>query len=291
MIEISRRALLEACAGAALPRKGISLHLGLNCIDANHYKGDFDCLLGAEADAVLMAKICRHARFETTTILGKDVTRASVTTHVRAAARRLKAGDIFVITFAGHGSQLPDLGHDEIDSIDETWCLYDAQIRDDELLALWAEFAAGVRLVIISDSCHSGTANAITLAFERKALKVETAGQSSGGARALPFSAQTSTYLAHREFYDRTNVHPAPNPLCSIISLAACQDGQTAMDNFPNGDFTAALASVWNNNQFSGNYRAFLDAITELMTTTQRPNYQTDGAPQPAFEAQQIFFI
>ena len=43
-------------------------------------------------------------------------------------------------------------------SQDETWCIYsDRQLVDDELYSLWAQFAAGVRIFVLSDSCHSGT--------------------------------------------------------------------------------------------------------------------------------------
>jgi hypothetical protein len=52
---------------------------------------------------------------------------------------------------------LPDLNGDEEDFTDETWCLFDGQIVDDELYSLYAKFAKGVRILIFSDSCHSGT--------------------------------------------------------------------------------------------------------------------------------------
>jgi len=48
-------------------------------------------------------------------------------------------------------------GEDEEDRSDETWVAYDRQIVDDELYALWGKFAAGVRIFVLSDSCHSGT--------------------------------------------------------------------------------------------------------------------------------------
>ena len=67
------------------------------------------------------------------------------------------AGDIFWITYSGHGSQVPDQNGDESDGLDETWCLYDCQILDDTLFDLWSRFKEGVRIVIFSDSCHSGT--------------------------------------------------------------------------------------------------------------------------------------
>ena len=67
-----------------------------------------------------------------------------------------------VITFSGHGTYVPDLNGDEVDGLDEALCPYDMQtsgaaLIDDEIHALFAARKPGVRLVLISDSCHSGT--------------------------------------------------------------------------------------------------------------------------------------
>ena len=35
--------------------------------------------------------------------------------------------------YSGHGGQVPDVTGDEADKKDETWCLYDGQLIDDEL--------------------------------------------------------------------------------------------------------------------------------------------------------------
>ncbi len=72
----------------------------------------------------------------------------------RASSRQ---GDIYFLTYSGHGGQVPDTnGEGESDSSDETWLAYDRQIVDDELYELWAKFKPGVRIVVLSDSCHSG---------------------------------------------------------------------------------------------------------------------------------------
>jgi hypothetical protein len=41
--------------------------------------------------------------------------------------------------------------------VDETWCLFDGHLIDDYLRGALAKIASGVRVVVISDSCHSGT--------------------------------------------------------------------------------------------------------------------------------------
>ena len=74
---------------------------------------------------------------------------------IRSAAKSLRAGDLFFLTFSGHGGQVPDVTGDEADKQDETWCLYDGQLIDDELYFELSRFAAGVRILVLSDSCHS----------------------------------------------------------------------------------------------------------------------------------------
>jgi len=38
------------------------------------------------------------------------------------AAKALAAGDLFFMTYSGHGGQVPDVSGDEPDKKDETWC-------------------------------------------------------------------------------------------------------------------------------------------------------------------------
>ena len=76
-------------------------------------------------------------------LLTKAATRAKVLAGIRAAARRLKKGDLFLLTYSGHGGQVPDVTGEEADSRDETWCLFDGELIDDELYFALSRFAAG----------------------------------------------------------------------------------------------------------------------------------------------------
>lgn len=73
-----------------------------------------------------------------------------------------KAGDTVFLYFSGHGSTVPDHNGDEENGVDEVLCPHDMVpqggyniILDDEL-ALWLTRLNGRRVVVISDSCHSG---------------------------------------------------------------------------------------------------------------------------------------
>src|SRR5688572_22020060 len=139
--------------------KGISVHIGLNEVDPDHYGGWDGRLTACEFDAKDMQKIAKQRGFLPRLLLTANATATAVQAAIRDAASRLKAGDFFWLTYSGHGGQVPDINHDEGegDRQDETWVLYDRELIDDELYALWSGFAPGVRILVLSDSCHSGT--------------------------------------------------------------------------------------------------------------------------------------
>ncbi|WP_442914149.1 peptidoglycan-binding protein [Kribbella sp. NBC_00359] len=143
-------------AGAA--KRAVSLHLGLNSVSPAGYGGWSGQLQGCEADADTMTAIAEAEGFATNQLKSATATADNVLTAISQIAASLTAGDMFLLTYAGHGSQMPNGDSDpETDSQDETWCLYDRQLLDDEIYAALAAFAAGVNIVLLSDSCHSGT--------------------------------------------------------------------------------------------------------------------------------------
>ncbi len=107
---------------------GLAVTIGLNSVDPMHYQGWSGDLIACEADVNDMAQIARSERFKVTTLLTKQATRAHVSKAIAEAAGSLKAGDLFLLSYSGHGGQLPDLNADEDDGEDETWCLYDGEL-------------------------------------------------------------------------------------------------------------------------------------------------------------------
>ncbi len=137
--------------------KGISLHIGLNRVDPAHYQGWDGKLNGCENDAKSMEAIARQQGFASQLILTHKATVKRVKQALSDAAAELESGDLLLLTYSGHGGQIPDLNNDEDDNLDETWVLYDREFIDDELYALFASFKTGVRIFVLSDSCNSGT--------------------------------------------------------------------------------------------------------------------------------------
>lgn len=103
---------------------------------------------------------------------------------------------LYVLCHSGHGGQVMDVTGDEEDQLDETWCLYDGQLIDDELYLELSKFAEGVRILVLSDSCHSGT-----MTRAGPPPSVEPAGKPVV-YRQLPPVLGQQVYQAHADFYD-----------------------------------------------------------------------------------------
>lgn len=137
---------------------GYALSIGLNQVDPNHYSGWSGLLTGCEPDAADMREIAQSRGLTTTILTTAQASRQAVLDHLGEMAEIMNSGDLLVVSYSGHGGQVPDINGDETDDgLDETWCLYDGQLLDDELHAAWMKFQPGVRILVFSDSCHSGT--------------------------------------------------------------------------------------------------------------------------------------
>ncbi|WP_298435720.1 caspase family protein [Geobacter sp.] len=276
--------------------KGLALTIGLNAVDPNHYGGWSGKLNACEADADDMAAIAKSREFVCTALLTKAATRAHVIDGIKKAAHDLKAGDIFMLSYSGHGGQVPDRSSDEPDGQDETWCLYDGQMIDDELYALFGQFAAGVRILVFSDSCHSGTVT--KTAYYTGTTSARCSAEQGGQVcyRAMPADAALRTYRANKAFYDGLQQAKTPkdaqtDPKASVLLISGCQDNQLSQDGAFNGLFTSQLLRVWKDGLFRGNYRTFHRNIVRRMPPDQTPNLFMVGAPDPAYLKQKPFTV
>jgi hypothetical protein len=278
--------------------KGLSLHIGLNSVDPNHYAGWSGDLIACEADAEDMSAIAVEQGFSSTLLRTGEATRDAVIAHIRNVAETLNSGDIFFVSYSGHGGQLPDLSGDEYDLQDETWCLYDGELLDDELRLWWGEFAAGVRVLVLSDSCHSGTV--IKAAYYRGAPRTAMraaeplAEGAQPGYRYMPPEVAMRTYRQNRDFYDdvATTLPEEPLPVeASVRLISGCQDNQFSMDGVFNGLFTGTLLRVWSGGRFTGNYLGFHRQILDRMPPDQSPNHFFIGTFNKDYDEQKPFTI
>lgn len=304
--------------GKKSKQQAVSLHLGLNGVSAKAYAGWDGPLDACEFDANDMAKIAKSQAMTSSVLLTKKATRAALLSGLRATARQLASGDLFFLSYSGHGGQVPDVNGDEADGKDETWCLYDGQLIDDELYFELSQFAAGVRILVLSDSCHSGT---VTRELPPPA---PPPGQRP---KLMPDAVARRVYAEHKAFYDKlqNDVAKAAKKVAggdwrkggapaspdaalaqvpqaahatavvgvlraAVILIAGCQDNQTSMDGDHNGAFTEQLLKIWNQGAFKGNYAQFHARIRAAMPATQTPNLFTLGSAA-AFLAEEPFRV
>jgi hypothetical protein len=285
-----------------------ALHIGINEVSAAHYAGWTGPLAACEFDAHDMAVISKSQGMKSTLLITKKATRASVLTAIRKAAKSLAAGDLFFMSFSGHGGQVPDVSGEEPDKLDETWCLFDGQLIDDELYYELSRFKAGVRILVLSDSCHSGTvvraarpapgtpqqrprimprAVGLRVYSEHKAFydKLQNdVARAAGGQVQDPDTALANVAVSNRLTAIVKDFHPA------VILISGCQDNQFSMDGNDNGAFTEQLLSVWNNGSFQGSYASFHARIRAGLPPTQSPNLFTLG-PAAKFLKQAPFSV
>ena len=278
--------------------QGISIHVGLNGVDPGHYDGWSGTLKACEADAHDMEALAKSRGFETHKLITAEATADAAIAALDDAAGKLGHGDILLFTYSGHGGQLPDSNGDEEDRMDETWLLHDRQLVDDELYALWAKCAPGVRIAVFSDSCHSGTVarGAVeAVGEERVARSVDGGSQGEFRIKGMPDELIRSVYEQHKDVYDgiQQSVPPleSADVKASVLLTSGCQDNQTSLDGDKNGLFTQNLLNVWNDGKFRGGYRTFHKTIAQNMPPWQSPNFFTVGARSPKFATQQPFKV
>jgi len=214
---------------------------------------------GCELDVENVGSILSPLGYDVQTLKTAAATKAAILGQLDAAATSLTAGDTLVFYFAGHGGQQPDQDGDELDGRDETLLAYDGQIIDDQLNDIWGKFQPGVRIVMLSDSCNSGT-----------------------------------NYRAVRDVRIATPVKPIDEAAseamkAQLIHMGGCRDGFTSSGYEQGGEFTLTLSKVWQGGAFVGNYKALHSAIAATVTSGQIPQYNEYGPVTDSFRNESPF--
>ena len=135
-----------------------SLHIGIN-----NYPGTGNDLNGCINDANDWQEALEARGFKTTMMLDAMATKSNMRQAFIDIVSETGRDDISVITFSGHGTWVPDENGDEPDGRDEAFCPYDINggeiLTDDEIYGILSERERGARIIMISDSCHSGSVN------------------------------------------------------------------------------------------------------------------------------------
>ncbi|MCX6565796.1 MAG: caspase family protein [Candidatus Aminicenantes bacterium] len=242
--------------------QGIAVVVGLTRVDPASYNG---CSMtsgcwGAEDDVDRIVRLVSPLRFLIMSLKTVNATAEAVLDHLRHAARMTRPGDLFFFYFAGHGRQRPDSGGDEDDGFDELLLAYDRPLADDELDERWREFPEGVRILVISDSCHSGTNFKFPGGWKRALVRPTSAPR--------PF---------------------LPPMKASLIHIGAARDEELASAYRGGGAFTIALCEERPLN-FQGGYRDLVRAVSSKLPA-QHPRLELYGPGAEEFVREKPFWI
>jgi len=244
--------------------RGLALVAGLRAVDPAAYggwDGQNGCW-GCELDVDNVGRILRSQGLQVHELKTKDATASNILRSLASAAANLAPEDLFVFYFSGHGGQQPDLDGDELDGQDETLVAYDREIIDDELNKVWPQFRSGVRIVMLSDSCNSGT-------------NYKNRGRFDAPSPFVPVLDKAV----------------ANEMRAQMIHIGGCRDGFSSTGYLSGGAFTTALCDAWSGGTFRGGYVDLYNSSVGAVTTGQRPQYNEYGPVTEEFRKQRPFSV
>lgn len=285
--------------------KAYSLHIGLNNVDPTHYDGWNGQLYCCENDALFYHELADKAGIKNRKMLLSSGSQgaempisANLDKYLEQFSKTLNSGDFLFITYSGHGGQIEDLNFDEEDdALDETWCLYDRQYVDDELWEHFSRFKKGVRILMISDSCHSGSVSKAALTakdVEVDGLLQEITKKMNLVARYAPKHITFNAVKKNKEQY----YGPTHKPIviredipATVLLLAACRDEEKASEWDGYGLFTSTIKKVLTTDKAITNYEDWLEKILKQIPAIQTPTLFTYGSGADLFRKEKIFQI
>lgn len=148
--------------------KGISINIGVGQLNDDSYQlnftDTFNNLKSASWDAKSMTDLAVNSdpSFDQLGSPYNNPKASDMINIIKAQENNLVKGDLLLLTFSGHGMKMPwDQVKGEIAGQpipkDVAWCFHDGPLLDVELTEALSVFKEGVRILIVSDSCHSGS--------------------------------------------------------------------------------------------------------------------------------------
>jgi hypothetical protein len=219
-------------------------------IGINRYQIDGADLRGCVNDvkdlSATLVEFYGFSRKNVTVLTDGAATKKAMEAGIKALVRDSKKGDVAVLHYSGHGSNVPDDNDDEADGRDEILCPTDLDwkdpLRDDWLRSTFDGLRDGVSFTAIMDCCHSGTNT-------REFLPPDAPVKQ----RYLPspwglVAAESGRSLPRKVLGELRKSPPAARKARDIVNadlpellITGCRDTQTSADAFINGRYNGAL--------------------------------------------------
>ncbi|MBB3179224.1 caspase family protein [Variovorax sp. Sphag1AA] len=256
------------------------------CIGINNYPGTDMDLAGCVNDANDWAAELTKRGFSVRKLLDEQATKAGMVDAFKHIVGQAVSGDVVVITYSGHGTYQYDTNGDEADGLDEALCPHDirlinAALIDDEIHAIFMTRRDGVHIVLISDSCHSGTVNrAPPNSADKEAgrmprfmpmkawMSAESLAKSGPGGGPVPADAKHAASAA---------LASAQQDDAGDVLMAGCEEGENHFSydatfaNRSNGAFTFYALKALRALPANASYTQWYAALADDLPSTRYP--------------------
>jgi hypothetical protein len=234
-------------------------------------------LSGCVNDAQQWGSALAELDFDVRYLLDKKATCRAMQDALRDLLTGARPGDVLVMQYAGHGTQLPDDNGDEDDGFDEAFVPVDYHtgalfLRDDVVATTLDALPAGVSLTLFMDCCHCGTISRFAPGMR---------AEESGDERVRYMPVSTELLAAARSMRGaRGGARALPSSAPGVIHLAACRDNEFAWESNGQGDFTRAAVPLLTAAVKKGETNeAFIKKVATLVARKKR---QQPGMMPPA---------
>ncbi|HSD27633.1 MAG TPA: caspase family protein [Vicinamibacteria bacterium] len=119
------------------------------------------CVNDVKNMASALEELCGFRPADIETLTDLEATKKTMEAGIKKLVKGGRKGDVLLLHYSGHGSNVPDDDGDEADRRDEILCPTDLDwkdpLRDDWLRGTFDALRPGVSLTVVMDCCHSGT--------------------------------------------------------------------------------------------------------------------------------------
>jgi hypothetical protein len=240
------------------------------CAGINDYPGTKNDLRGCVNDAKIWGQLLNtNYGFNVKSLFDSQVKHNTFTEIFGNYVSDSKPGEYIVITFSGHGTNVPDLSGDEENGRDEALCLYDGLLIDDAIRDILKNLHPQANLTIICDSCHSGTISRAFLSMMNE--------NDHPRPRYMPFEdCFSNTNVARKIFKPEADMNE--------ILISGCLPHEYSYDAMIGGRFRGAMSyyAVEILNKYpSITYESFYSKLREALPSRNYPQTpQLEGKPE-----------
>ncbi|MGE0680431.1 MAG: caspase family protein [Candidatus Binatia bacterium] len=255
------------------------------CIGINRYPSA--PLSGCVADAHAWSQTLVQLGFEAPILLcDEQATRSMILDAMKNLIASSAPGDVVVLQYAGHGTQLPDLDGDEADGDtpgqDEALCPIDyesgAFVIDDDIAEIFRGIPSGVNVTCFFDCCHSGTNTRLAVGASAQLGTIRD-------QRPRFIAATEDMKKAHDLFRQRLGSVRAVTTgggqeSMRQVVFSACRSSEVAWESGGHGEFTVQATALLRLGIDGISHEEFQRRVTAAFGASPRQHPELDCASE-----------